>query len=71
MNLPLYQSVEPSDEKYLRSSTIFDFSWRIVLVQYFWAINKINQFVRFHALQAIFFQIACCDSGCCYNYNGS
>lgn len=61
MSLPLYQSVEPdSDEKMLALfSHLSIFLGGIVLPIIFWAINKDkSRFVRFHALQAIFFQIA-------------
>jgi len=61
MNLPLYQSVEPdSDEKILALfSHLSIFLGGIVLPIIFWAINKDkSRFVRFHALQAIFFHIA-------------
>jgi len=61
MNLPLYQSVEPeNDEKILALfSHLSIFLGGIVLPIIFWAINKDkSRFVRFHALQAIFFQIA-------------
>jgi uncharacterized Tic20 family protein len=61
MNLPLYQSVEPTgDEKILalfsHLSILFGGT---VLPIIFWAINKDkSRFVRFHSLQAIFFHIA-------------
>jgi hypothetical protein len=61
MNLPLYQSVEPdNDEKILALfSHLSIFLGGIVLPIIFWAINKDkSRFVRFHALQAIFFHIA-------------
>jgi uncharacterized Tic20 family protein len=61
MKLPLYQSVEPAgDEKILALfSHLSIFLGGIVLPIIFWAINKDkSRFVRFHSLQAIFFQIA-------------
>lgn len=61
MSLPLFQSVEPeSDEKLLALfSHLSIFFGGIVLPIIFWAINKDkSRFVRFHALQAIFFHIA-------------
>ncbi len=61
MKLPLYQSVEPAgDEKILALfSHLSIFLGGIVLPIIFWAINKDkSRFVRFHALQAIFFHIA-------------
>ena len=61
MNLPLYQSVEPeNDEKILALfSHLSIFLGGIVLPIIFWAINKDkSRFVRFHALQAIFFNVA-------------
>jgi len=61
MSLPLHQSVEPeSDEKILALfSHLSIFLGGIVLPIIFWAVNKDkSRFVRFHALQAIFFHIA-------------
>lgn len=61
MNLPLYQSVEPTSEEKMFAlfSHLSIFLGGIVLPIIFWAINKDkSRFVKFHSLQAIFFQVA-------------
>jgi uncharacterized Tic20 family protein len=61
MSLPLFQPVEPdNDERILALfSHLSIFLGGIVLPIIFWAINKDkSRFVRFHALQAIFFHVA-------------
>lgn len=61
MNLPLHQSVEPdSNEKILALfSHLSIFLGGIVLPIIFWATNKDkSRFVKFHALQAIYFHIS-------------
>ncbi len=61
MNLPLYQSVEPTSEEKMLAlfSHLSIFMGGIVLPIIFWAINKEkSRFVRFHSLQAIFFHIS-------------
>ncbi len=61
MGLPLYQSVEPeSDERLLALfSHLSIFFGGLVIPLIFWIINKDkSRFVRFHALQALFFQLA-------------
>lgn len=61
MNLPLNQSVELTSEERMLAlfSHLSIFVGGIVLPIIFWALNKDkSRFVRFHSLQAIFFQVA-------------
>jgi uncharacterized protein len=61
LNLPLFQSVEPTSEEKMLAlfSHLSIFMGGIVLPIIFWAINKDkSRFVRFHSLQAIFFHVS-------------